>query len=681
MIKSSLVLLFALLPAAVALLASAPATDAELEQLRRQAVEYFTAGPPPVEAAQPHLATQNPDGSWPDIDYADKRRGHWKPSAHLTRIRRLAACYRTRAPENPLYGDPAVLEAVLRGLRFWAANAFTSDNWWHQVIGTPQDLCSIIFLLGDRMPPDLLEELRPILNRSFPGMTAQNKVWRAGIHVFKGIIYHEPSMVAEGRDQIAEEIRIAGPGEEGIQTDYSFHQHGPMLQFGNYGLSYLTEQVKWASILRDTSFAIPPEKIAIVDDYLCNGLRWVLWKGQMDFSACGRQNSRGLPAGKYRTVVGTVQRFLPCLPPERREKYDHFLELSGNRFFKKSDFLVHRRPDFYMSVKMCSRRTIGNESVNSENILGRLTGHGATFFLTDGEEYREIGAIWNWRQLPGVTAVQNSASLQAKAKNYRNESPWVGGVSDGDLGFAVMNFYNREVKARKSYFCFDRGMVVTANGIAATGKDTAPILTVVEQARLRGPVEVTDATGTRQLPMGEHRFKGALRIRHAGFEYRLDAGPDVVVRLEEVTGNWKRVTTALSPDPVTGKVLTICFDHGSRPKRTACRYTVTPVEKPAGEILPFGTELLHGEFDPAAKVAMIAFFQKGKIEVPEFGTVEAKQPSLLMIRFDGARPVLIADDPPQQQERLLFTMPDGGEVALAPAVPGNPPAGPAPANQ
>ena len=71
-------------------------------------------------------------------------------------------------------------------------------------------------------------------------------------------------------------------------------------------------------------------------------------------------------------------------PPERREKYDHFLELSGNRFFKKSDFLVHRRPDFYMSVKMCSRRTIGNESVNSENILGRLTGHGATFFLTDG---------------------------------------------------------------------------------------------------------------------------------------------------------------------------------------------------------------------------------------------------------------------------------------------------------
>lgn len=60
---------------------------------------------------------------------------------------------------------------------------------------------------------------------------------------------------------------------------------------------------------------------------------------------------------------------------------------------------------------------------------------------------------------------------------------------------------------------------------------------------------------------------------------------------------------------------------------------------------------------------MIAFFQKGKIEVPEFGTVEAKQPSLLMIRFDGARPVLIADDPAQQQERLLFTMPDGGEVA------------------
>ncbi len=651
--------------AAGVLFASAPPTEAELDRLRLQAVEYFSGGAPRIELAAEQLKTQNPDGSWPDIDYAHKGRGHWKPAAHMSRLLMLAGCYRTDAPDNPLYNNPAALDAVLRGLRFWAPRAFTSDNWWHQVIGVPKDLCTIILLLGDRLPPELLEELRPILDRSFPGMTAQNKVWRAGIHVFKGIIYREPSMVAEGRDQIAEEIRIAGPGEEGIQTDYSFHQHGPMLQFGNYGLAYLTEQVKWASILRGTSFAIPPEKIRIVDDYVYNGLRWVLWKEQMDFSACGRQNHKSEPVKKYRSVVGSVNRLRPCLPPEERKKYDSYLELSGNRFFEKSDFLVHRRPDFYMSVKMCSSRTIGNESVNSENVLGRLTGHGATFFLTDAEEYREIGAVWNWRQLPGVTAIQNNSSLWAKARNYRNESPWVGGVSDGDLGFGVMNFYNREVKARKSYFCFDRAMVVTANGIAATGKDAEPVLTVVEQARLRGPVEVIDETGAvRQLPMGEHRFKGPLRIRHAAFEYRLDAGPEVSVKLEEVTGNWKRVTTALSPEPVTGKVLTISFNHGSRPKREACRYTVTPVERSAGALVPFGTELLHGELDPDAKVAMIAFFQKGKVEVPGFGPVEAKQPSLLMIRFGGAEPVLTADDPTQKLEKLAFVLPDGREVSL-----------------
>src|SRR5687767_7581607 len=42
-------------------------------------------------------AAMSADGSWPNIDYADKTRGPWKVSAHLDRLLTLAKAYRTNA--------------------------------------------------------------------------------------------------------------------------------------------------------------------------------------------------------------------------------------------------------------------------------------------------------------------------------------------------------------------------------------------------------------------------------------------------------------------------------------------------------------------------------------------------------------------------------------------------------
>ncbi len=52
----------------------------------------------------------------------------------------------------------------------------------------------------------------------------------------RGLLTDDEALVAEVRDQIAEEIVVTDG--EGIQDDWSFHQHGPQIQFGNYGLAY-----------------------------------------------------------------------------------------------------------------------------------------------------------------------------------------------------------------------------------------------------------------------------------------------------------------------------------------------------------------------------------------------------------------------------------------------------------
>lgn len=69
------------------------------------------------------------------------------------------------------------------------------------------------------------------------GMTGQNKVWLAGNVLIRGLLLNDAELIKEARENICSEIVLGQ--KEGIQPDWSFHQHGPQQQFGNYGLSFL----------------------------------------------------------------------------------------------------------------------------------------------------------------------------------------------------------------------------------------------------------------------------------------------------------------------------------------------------------------------------------------------------------------------------------------------------------
>ncbi len=392
------------------------------------------------------LNQQRADGSWPGIDYRHQGRGSWHPAKHLARLRLLAAGY--AAPGSEFFRNRELLAAVLRGLDFWAERDPQSPNWWYSEIGTPRQLLDTLLLLGDDLPPEYPEKFRAILDRSRPGMTGQNKVWLAGIHLLKGVLYQRPELVREGREQILSELRLAAPGREGIQADWSFHQHGAQLQFGNYGLAYFTEMVRWLSVLSESVYAFPPDRTVVLQNYYRNGLRWVLFDRQLDFSACGRQNTERLPFQKYRTCVKTAVQLRQVTREGALSEEEEF-RFSGCRYFYDSDFLVFRTPEFYCSVKMSSRRIRGSETVNSENLLGRLTGHGATMLMSRRGELEEIGALWDWRKIPGVTAVQDDSSLFCRNPGWDNREEWVGGLSDGEVGFCAMEFDNGELTAKK----------------------------------------------------------------------------------------------------------------------------------------------------------------------------------------------------------------------------------------
>ena len=621
--------------AAMIVCANLLAGNPDSGKIREQAAACFAEEETDAEAKRA-LETQQPDGSWKDINYADKGRGSWSPRTHCDRARILAAAYRREG--SALFGKPEVRDAAIRALEYWARHDFTSPNWWHQSIGTPMTLCATVILLGDECPASLREKLRPILDRSQPGMTAQNRVWLAGVELLKGTIYDKPEWIKEGAATIAEELCIAAPGGEGIQQDYSFHQHGPQLQFGNYGLAFFSEMTKWTAILHGTRYELSPEKTAILKAYYENGLRWVLFNRQMDFSACGRQISPGRTREKYRSAVTAVNRLHRALGVSGKVTDKEF-RFSGSRYFPDSDFFVQRHgAECYWSVKMTSSRTVPSETVNSENQLGRLTGHGATIFMSTRDELADIGGVWNWRKIPGVTSVQDDSSLLCKDPGLRNRLDWVGGLSDGEIGFCAMDFDNGEVAAKKSYFFFGPEMIAVGSGIRS--ESNAPVVTTAAQYRSDETIQ---------------NIENGSVLASGNFAFRILGGncSEIAVDSSEKQGDWKRVTDALSDKPVKARIFTCTFDHGVKPKDGSYAYQVIYLPQKdacSGKLLRAGSKHIHAV---AGKDAVMAvFFEPGVVTLPDGGTLEAKQPALFMLRNNR----IYAADPSQKLKFLDLSL-------------------------
>ncbi len=55
------------------------------------------------------------------------------------------------------------------------------------------------------------------------------------------------------------------------KMDYSFHQHGPQQQVGNYGAAYLATMSFWAYILDGTSLALDQERFKLITNYTNEG--------------------------------------------------------------------------------------------------------------------------------------------------------------------------------------------------------------------------------------------------------------------------------------------------------------------------------------------------------------------------------------------------------------------------
>lgn len=649
---------------AVPLAASPADVDTVLGRLR----ERLVAQRVDRSRAEAWLGGLGADGRWTDVDYRVdmSRQKAYAPSAHQERCRALALLL-ARREGDPSLILPKLSSALAHNLTYTHDPRFTWDHDWYAThIVVPGQYAEVLLLLDGILPrKDLLTfsaHLRDGLQVpradgkpfQFKG-TAQNLVWVSRVSMAKAAVERNEALMQQAFAAAFSTVSYQRAGVEGIKVDGMFHQHGRQLYNGGYGLSFVSDIVASLRFSEGTVFAreFRNEQLALFRHMLLQGHQWATYRDVMDFGSRGRTIARPRSEGAVRAAD---LEFLATFDTRSADKYRAWIDHShggpfpepGNRHFWKSDFMVHRGQDWYVSAKVLSPRTAGTETMNGENLLGYNLPLGATCVMTTGREYAGIYPVWDWSRIPGTTAARG---VERPAPHvFKGSNPFAGGASDGRSGVLAFQSEYEGLRASKAYFGIGDGFVCLTAGVSWKDKQ-AVVATSLNQCLLNGPVWVDGQ------PLKEGRATGALRaIHHDGVGYvLLDAGARAEVRAAQQSGSWKRISSGQSAEPLTKEVFNAWVEHAPADKASGsrCAYLVVPgvdIKTFAGLSGSHGYEVLRNDEAVQAVthrgrgVLGAVFYKAGQFSAGGGVTVAADGPAVVLVaRTDKAVRVWVGD--------------------------------------
>lgn len=529
-----------------------------------------------AQKAEEHLSTQKTDGSWADIPYGSTKMTNWEPLHHLFRLRDMAVAH--NKPGHPAFRSSAMRNGISRGLDYWFKTKPRSDNWWFRDIGPQLQLGPIMLLMKPHLTAQQIETGAAYFTYR-DGQTGQNLIWFASQLVFRGCLLRSSADIQSGISMIGDVI--VSTTREGIQPDFSFHQHGAQLYSSDYGSAFIQSTALFIGAAHGLSFAPADAKYKLLVDYMLDGTQWMVRRGFWGESCRGRDISR--PWWNNALVLSPhIQQFIP-LAGNRSADMRNFLahlngerdeSLIGNKHFWRSDFQAHRRKEFLASLRMTSKRLIGSELINAENLKGYYRTFGSLSIQVRGDEYDDIYPVWDWALLPGVTGPHKSTIPAMPAKLW-GTTDFVGGASDGLYGAAAMDLNLEGVTGKKSWFFFDREVVALGAEIKSVGND--PVKTGINQANLRGEAWIGDASGAgRAAGRSTTKITEKSWIHHDSVGYLLLAAGEAYLRPASQSGSWFSINNNYPSDRVDRDVFSLWIDHGVKPANGSYAYAVLP---------------------------------------------------------------------------------------------------------
>lgn len=629
-----------------------------------------------------YLNILNTDGAFTDIDYNSHAQTGWKPVQHITRLKGMVVSYIT--PESKFYGNNELHANIIKMLNYWYETNPTSTNWWFHEIGwaQPMGLSLSLMRAGKEQLPDTLEN--KILERmqkvsKGPDQkgskgTGANKMDIALQWIYRTCLQEDKTNLEFAIQQFFYPIRF-NTGQ-GIQSDYSYLQHGQQLYTGGYGASVLNGFLKVAFYLENTPYA-DEEKNDLVSKFVRYGNIPAIRGKHMLYNILGRGIARENDTD--RSSLATQFAKMKKLDPTNAETYESSIKRLNesvsasygvkpfHRLFWRSDHTLHQRPEYTMDVRTASTRTARCENGNGENLKGYFLTEGGTGIVQRGDEYANIFPSWDWSHIPGTTTPAVKEIPQPGQWEHKGQSTFTGGVSDDVYGVTTYQMVDKDYKintsGKKSWFFFDKEVVCMGSDIKSSNNN--PIHTTVNQCHLNGSINVlTKAGNAESIQSNElQNYQNLLCVNHDSISYYFPEGGNVSISKSIQTGSWKNLSKHLSDSLISQPVFKLWLDHGTHPSNGKYIYYVIPNTATAKEatnkldkLLSINNSTVQAVYNQDLNIFGVVFYKEGKVQLGNI-EVSASSPCVAMFTQLNTTDVkAYVSDPSYKQEQLTLSI-------------------------
>lgn len=627
----------------------------DLETIRKRIIDDLLQPAVNVNDIKHLITSLKPDGTWPGIDYVDTSRTGFQHSHHLDNMLNMSMAY--KKPGSPLYKNADLKRAISSSLDYWIQNDFICQNWWWNEMGTPGAMINVLLLMDTDLTEKQKTEGARIANRAnleaSGARPGGDLIQIAGMLGKQGLFARNEEVVSRVVKVMGDEIKVTTG--RGLKPDLSFHHRiDNVISIHTYGTGYASAFAYWAVKTAGTKFTLPDTALKLLIDYYLDGICKAMIHGQYpDPGAKNRDLSRKnalspigpelpenlIKASGYRK--NELEEIIKIRKGEKRPALTH------NRFFWHSEYFTHQRPNYFASVRMHSSRNHNMEQPhNEEGLKNHHFADGSNFVSITGTEYFNIFPVMDWQKIPGSTVVQKPDVPHWKDLAKKGLTNFVGGVSDGKYGAAAFDFASPHdpLKARKSWFFFDREYVCLGAGITA---DTDyPVVTTLNQCLLKKDVVANSNNSKTVVNKGSHSLSGVSWIAHNKVAYLFPSPADVKLSNNTATGNWRQINHQAwaTEDPVKEEVFTLWIDHGAKPINKNYAYIVIPGIEPSAiadynkkadiSVLSNSPEIQAVQ-QKGSGITQVVFYKPGTIKISNDINLTADNACMVMIKAAG----------------------------------------------
>lgn len=614
---------------------------------RRERESLWMSSPDDAEVARLlSLAVVGDEGTYfSNVDYADQNVANWGPAKHLSQLQSLLVY----CGEERLKTDEQARNTALSLLEYWLSKDYTSKNWWHNQLNNPRTLAAIALMLDPYLSDSQrnwvdgfigrgsLRDNAAVLREAGANLTDQ-----MAITVSHAVFSNDPDLLYLAMYRLVQEIRIVEYGEEGMQADGSFFQHGTLLHSAHgYGLAFIKSVGNTLVKLHGTCFAFPDEKVRLFVDHILDGERYFHRQNGAAYFSTGRFATT---TAETKTLQPAIAALASCEGLYRSEDLRayaaSFDDLNKNmdsiRYFSQAYALINTAPDGYFAVRGAHEGTVLTEAINGQNQRGYNLSYGAnTCYLYNGDEYLRIGAVMDYAMFPGTTAYHESDAVLFNRYKESYGKTWgglayhgthCGGAVDeaNGLGALYMQLENDGITGKLAFIHYNGGTVVLGADLTCDKENnTTEIRTTVNQCVADGAKvgDVVLSKGkTVTVAEGTAVYNGAFAY------YSLDGS--LIASVDTKSGTTLRNNGGGDNVVQTEDVFSLYYTHGTALQNGTYAYAVTTGEKPPIQTLTNTETVQAVEFTDGH--AVVIFHTAGSHTLSSGEVVSSDTPTVVI---------------------------------------------------